>query len=114
MFASFLLIPQLAQTPTRYGYGFGATVTGAAGDGAPVADVSKVSCQGPEDCDDNDPCTLDDCGTDGLCTTSPKCGPTEKCCDGACGQCCNAADCADAVACTTDACFAGPRRARHA
>jgi EmrB/QacA subfamily drug resistance transporter len=29
MFASFLLIPQLAQTPERYGYGFGATVTGA-------------------------------------------------------------------------------------
>ena len=29
MFASFLLIPQLAQTPERFGYGFGATVTGA-------------------------------------------------------------------------------------
>jgi EmrB/QacA subfamily drug resistance transporter len=29
MFASFLLIPQLAQTPERVGYGFGATVTGA-------------------------------------------------------------------------------------
>jgi EmrB/QacA subfamily drug resistance transporter len=29
MFASFLLVPQLAQTPERYGYGFGATVTGA-------------------------------------------------------------------------------------
>jgi EmrB/QacA subfamily drug resistance transporter len=29
MFASFLLIPQLAQTPERYGYGFSATVTGA-------------------------------------------------------------------------------------
>jgi EmrB/QacA subfamily drug resistance transporter len=29
MFASFLLIPQLAQAPERTGYGFGATVTGA-------------------------------------------------------------------------------------
>ncbi|HEX6022390.1 MAG TPA: MFS transporter [Solirubrobacter sp.] len=29
MFASFLLIPQLAQTPERFGYGFGATVSGA-------------------------------------------------------------------------------------
>ena len=29
MFSSFLLIPQLAQTPERLGYGFGATVTGA-------------------------------------------------------------------------------------
>ena len=29
MFASFLLIPQLAQTPEHYGYGFSASVTGA-------------------------------------------------------------------------------------
>ena len=29
MFASFLLIPQLAQTPEHYGYGFGTSVTGA-------------------------------------------------------------------------------------
>jgi EmrB/QacA subfamily drug resistance transporter len=29
MFASFLLVPQLAQTPSRYGFGFSATVTGA-------------------------------------------------------------------------------------
>jgi EmrB/QacA subfamily drug resistance transporter len=29
MFSSFLLIPQLAQTPERVGYGFGASVTGA-------------------------------------------------------------------------------------
>src|SRR4051794_35485851 len=29
MFASFLLIPQLAQTNTKYGYGFSASVTGA-------------------------------------------------------------------------------------
>ena len=29
MFASFLLIPQLAQTPERFGYGFGVSVTGA-------------------------------------------------------------------------------------
>jgi EmrB/QacA subfamily drug resistance transporter len=29
MFASFLLIPQLAQTDERFGYGFGASVTGA-------------------------------------------------------------------------------------
>ncbi|MDA0181722.1 MFS transporter [Solirubrobacter phytolaccae] len=29
MFASFLIIPQLAQTPEQHGYGFGASVTGA-------------------------------------------------------------------------------------
>jgi EmrB/QacA subfamily drug resistance transporter len=29
MFASFLLIPQLAQTPQRFGYGFSASVTGS-------------------------------------------------------------------------------------
>jgi len=29
MFASFLLIPQLAQTPARFGYGFSASVTGS-------------------------------------------------------------------------------------
>jgi MFS family permease len=29
MFASFLLIPQLAQTPERFGYGFSASVTGS-------------------------------------------------------------------------------------
>src|SRR5918997_1693875 len=29
MFASFLLVPQLAQTPESTGYGFGASVTGA-------------------------------------------------------------------------------------
>jgi EmrB/QacA subfamily drug resistance transporter len=29
MFASFLLVPQLAQTPERFGYGFGVSVTGA-------------------------------------------------------------------------------------
>jgi MFS family permease len=29
MFASFLIIPQLAQTPEQTGYGFGASVTGA-------------------------------------------------------------------------------------
>src|SRR4051794_28811738 len=29
MFASFLLVPQLAQTPERFGYGFSASVTGA-------------------------------------------------------------------------------------
>jgi len=29
MFASFLLVPQLAQTPERFGFGFGTSVTGA-------------------------------------------------------------------------------------
>jgi EmrB/QacA subfamily drug resistance transporter len=29
MFSSFLLVPQFAQSPARFGYGFGATVTGA-------------------------------------------------------------------------------------
>ena len=69
--------------------------------------TSKVTCQGPEDCDDADPCTVDQCGADGVCSTAPKCGPTEKCCDGACGQCCDQADCEDGLACTDDVCFAG-------
>ena len=67
----------------------------------------KITCQGPEDCDDGDPCTVDQCGADGACARAPKCGGTEKCCDGACGQCCAAADCDDGVTCTDDQCFAG-------
>ena len=67
----------------------------------------KLACQGPEDCDDADPCTVDQCGADGICATTAKCGATEKCCDGACGQCCDAADCDDGVKCTDDLCFAG-------
>src|SRR5438105_15393974 len=29
MYASFILVPQFVETPSRYGYGFGATVTKA-------------------------------------------------------------------------------------
>ncbi len=107
-------------TFTATGGGHGGGASGRSGStargGGPSADAGdfsaggetvKGNCRGPEDCDDGDPCTLDDCGKDGICTISPKCGPTEKCCDGACGQCCGQADCNDEVKCTDDVCFAG-------
>ncbi len=83
---------------------------GASGDGSGAsggAPEHKIACQGPEDCDDGNPCTVDQCGADGACTRAPKCGATEKCCDGSCGECCDSPDCDDQVACTDDQCFAG-------
>lgn len=61
-------------------------------------------CGSPEDCDDGDPCTLDACGADGLCSSAAKCAPGLVCCDGACGDCCGDASCDDGIACTADAC----------
>ena len=82
------------------GSGSGAT-SGTGG----TAGGSAVKCTGPDECDDQDPCTLDECGADGSCLYRPKCGAEEKCCDGDCGQCCVQEDCNDNVACTADQCF---------
>ncbi len=77
------------------------------GEAGAAGAATKVACQGPEDCDDGDPCTVDQCGADGACVPTPKCGPTEKCCNGACGECCDQSDCDDQITCTDDVCFAG-------
>jgi hypothetical protein len=69
--------------------------------------VPGRTCTGPEQCDDADPCTIDECGVQSVCVYTPKCGATELCCDGTCSQCCVQADCTDEVGCTTDTCFAG-------
>lgn len=66
-----------------------------------------VSCKGPEDCNDGDPCTVDRCGLSGECEVVPKCEAPLQCCDGDCGECCSHADCADELECTEDICFAG-------
>src|SRR5687767_14017639 len=51
-------------------------------------------CAGPDDCSDGDPCTLDTCGANGRCVPEvPRCGRTEKCCSGACAECCADVDC---------------------
>jgi len=86
--------------------GTGATDGGISGNSSAGTSAGKA-CKGPEDCDDKDPCTVDQCGPDGTCKRAPKCDVTQKCCDGACGECCSKADCDDGVACTDDDCSAG-------
>jgi hypothetical protein len=66
-----------------------------------------VSCDGPEDCDDKNLCTIDRCNADGTCDASPKCGGADKCCSGDCQQCCEHSDCEDDLACTDNTCFMG-------
>jgi hypothetical protein len=78
---------------------------GAAGSTSGSGGGGTVLCRTPLECDDNDPCTLDECGAEGSCLHSAKCGPGELCCDGDCGQCCAQDDCNDDVECTTDQCF---------
>ncbi len=78
------------------------TVAGGAGAGA-----ADSRCESPADCDDGDPCTVDSCGVDGACATSPRCGNDLQCCSGLCGECCGNAECDDGVPCTEDACVAG-------
>lgn len=94
----------------KFTSGGGSGGTGAGGTGSVATGGSsgpKVACEGPEDCDDGNPCTVDECGADGVCAPAPKCGATEKCCDGTCGECCDGSDCDDQVKCTDDQCFAG-------
>ncbi len=79
----------------------GAGTGGTAGGGTTL-------CTGTADCDDQNPCTIDSCSTEGVCAHDTKCtGNQPFCCDGLCGACCAAADCADGVDCTDDVCFAG-------
>ena len=93
---------------TAHGGSGGSRAAGAAGNASGGAEgKSRIACQGPEDCDDSNPCTVDQCGADGACASAPLCGATEKCCDGSCGQCCDGNDCDDGVKCTDDQCFAG-------
>jgi hypothetical protein len=54
--------------------------------------VAVKECSGPEDCRDDDPCTIDECGAEGVCLDAPKCG-ADKCCGGLCGECCSDSDC---------------------
>jgi hypothetical protein len=58
----------------------------------------------PAPCDDNDPCTLDQC-ENGVCQHSQKC--QSACCNGTCATCCTDAECNDGVQCTVDQCVAG-------
>ena len=79
----------------------------AAGDndaGLPDSGAPPRACLGPEDCADGDACTVDLCGATGSCANPPKCGPTQQCCDGTCGECCSAVDCDDGNPCTSDQC----------
>ncbi|HEY6556466.1 MAG TPA: hypothetical protein VI072_04305, partial [Polyangiaceae bacterium] len=58
---------------------------GGAGSGGTGGGTGRA-CTGPEDCDDSNPCTVEQCGADGKCAASqPKCGSALKCCDGVCG-----------------------------
>jgi len=84
-----------------------AVLPGEAGAGMGGAKGSLAGCRGPEDCDDEDACTVDVCRADGVCVLSALCAASERCCDGDCGECCDNGDCDDGVACTSDACFAG-------
>jgi hypothetical protein len=81
--------------------GSGGSTTGQGGTGTAVA------CGGPEDCNDNDACTIDRCNADGSCDASAMCQGTQKCCEGECAQCCEDSDCDDGVSCTNSTCFAG-------
>ena len=79
--------------------------SGAGTSAAGSTSGGTVLCRAPEECDDADPCTLDECSAEGTCVHSAKCGAGEKCCDGDCGQCCVQEDCNDSVSCTADQCF---------
>lgn len=68
-----------------------------------------VTCNVPEDCDDLDACTTDDC-TGGTCSNTPvDCNDNDACtadsCDPGTGACLNTAiSCDDGDACTADSC----------
>lgn len=83
------------------GEGGEASESGASGGG------SKRACRGPDECDDQDPCTTDGCGADGTCVSSQKCLGSQQCCGGDCADCCGDEDCDDGVSCTENTCFMG-------
>lgn len=83
---------------SRAGSGSGGTSVGAS---------TGTKCSGPEDCNDNDACTVDLCKADGTCDTAPQCQGTDKCCGGDCKGCCKNEDCNDGVSCTQNTCFMG-------
>lgn len=84
-----------------------AGMSSGASSGTGTGGGAATLCNGPEDCDDKNVCTLDRCNPDGTCAASPKCSGSDKCCSGECAQCCVDADCDDGVSCTTNTCFAG-------
>ncbi len=46
---------------------------GGSANGAVGNRGGTVKCKGPEDCDDGDPCSVDECDSDGACKHSAKC-----------------------------------------
>lgn len=122
--AALLLLPVLAIGACTGSEFAGLDDDGAAGDGnggasgnggsivIPVGGsigaggATGKACEGPEDCDDGKPCTVDQCNADGTCDSAPLCG-TEQCCDGDCAECCSHSDCDDGVSCTVNTCFKG-------
>lgn len=89
------------------GAGGTSSAAGSAGGGTGAGGGIKT-CSGPEECDDGDVCTADQCKANGVCASSPKCPGTEQCCaDGSCAQCCSAQDCDDELECTDNLCFMG-------
>ncbi len=81
--------------------------SGVGGSGMVVMPPSGTkACTGPADCDDVNPCTIDECGAEGKCEYKGKCEDEGLlCCDGDCGSCCVQQDCDDGVSCTVDQCF---------
>ncbi len=86
---------------------------------SPLASCSPIRCVDgacisvPADCDDADPCTLDDCDpTSGLCVNNDiVCGVDEVCVTGSCASTCGQdSDCDDGNACTTETCSNGACR----
>lgn len=81
--------------------GSGAGTTGSGGG-------STVLCNTVDDCEDDNPCSLDVCNANGFCEYQPKCGGAEpRCCDGECGQCCLDSDCPAINDCMIPRCFDG-------
>ncbi len=69
----------------------------------------RIECQNNSDCDDDNPCTLEFCDNDGMCTTSPKCDDdnicTQNVCDEQTGACSYPSiSCSDNNPCTVDLC----------
>jgi hypothetical protein len=78
---------------------------GSSGNGGAGGSGGTPDCaDDPAACNDNDPCTVDQC-QEGICQHPPKC--QAACCNGTCAGCCTDADCEDGVPCTVNQCVAG-------